>query len=963
MVTHVYTCTSGRRRKTLDVFPARLQPEHKHNAGVMGAPSTTMNPPPAFDMRSFEVSLLLGDADALLALGFPISAAIVRGDLAPALRSPAAVAALSGASPPASPEGALLEKYEAGVALLLAFIRDNWGGPRETSTPPHADDESAAVSLAVDGEDVAASVRSARYIAAARRLLIDGLPGMLEAGCALAPWWGARVALAHHSVLSAPTPSLQREVFGLFGRFLGQAAAATRDVFADVAPREEVTAEKEEEEWEMPTMDGIEDEEDDFVCVLPCDEPSAEEGPLAVLARIELALAQKAFYDAEGAAESIRRATEMAGVEIEVSGEMGMRTKYQSKATAQLIARAFWGGGVGAAGDGGRDGVTGLRTVFPTHADETGGVSGCIPLPKNVPSNDSDVLGYIKLVDQPPDGDKAEGKEEKGAEIDHLTPMDQALVLAHASIVGARQSAHFLTDQQMSPFVNLVLSNASSPHGTSSLVQMKALLLRVSFESERGRFLERCMSQMEAVSAFIDDDMSAADAGVRNFAIAERSLFAFASGSPPRWEVKKQLAVSLGNMGLVKSAMEIFEELGFWDELVDCHRLVGNLGAAEGLIQSQMGVLDKEVVKAEDALRDASAETKTVAEEALSRAKAVRFSRRPRLLCVLGDVRRNPSLLEQAWTESGNRYTRAQRALGRLAVDTGRWSDAVAHFRSALAINPLYPDVWFSYGCAAMELQDPKTAAEAFTQVIRQTPNLGEGWNNLGRALVELGRKKEALGALSEGARVLRDSWRVWDNVLTLATELRSTAVALGAMDRLFDLRGRDAEFGRALRVAVDDVVHATGKTGKDEREEAAGLCRRLLGVLQKATEIDATNAGVWEACARVHELTPDGTKEAFDARLKQMRVIVAQAEWSRDQKGLREMALASVELCRVAEAVGDADSIRKAQMHVESVVEQARKDFEEDAAFLRIVEAKGEIDDAWRTGGFREADGTSPSA
>ena len=46
------------------------------------------------------------------------------------------------------------------------------------------------------------------------------------------------------------------------------------------------------------------------------------------------------------------------------------------------------------------------------------------------------------------------------------------------------------------------------------------------------------------------------------------------------------------------------------------------------------------------------------------------------------------------------------------------------HYEKALAINPLYPNVWFSYGCCAMKEQLWEKASHAFSRVVQIDPEV-----------------------------------------------------------------------------------------------------------------------------------------------------------------------------------------------------------------------------------------------
>lgn len=946
---------------------------------MVSSPSTSSQ---ASSIARFERLLLLGDAAGLQSLGLADAAAVASGDyefLTSPLKAssplsaqiahhcvslsdaPTTVPSLLNDTLRSAASGSLPHLYAvhvAGVGLLNAFTSANWVGPPVASEPTGADD-AAALLLAANGEDVARPARHLPWLRAARRILVDGVGELVRYGLALAPWWAARAVLAQQGILSGLAPDLRNETFTMFGRFLGKEVAKAKDLFAE--PKEGIVVQEagDDDEWmPAPTADTGEmhDEEDDFVCVL--DEHDSTDRCLLVLAYLELSLSQKLYYDGDGAFESLKKACRYEGIAFRITGEMGVRTKYQTKATAQLIAHAF----EITEDDANRtESGDGFGVLFPITSDVSNASGGgdigssasptTLPLPKNVPVNDTDVLGYIQLtgdkdstVTASERGDESSGEDEDislGDEREHLNPIQQALALGQAAAVRARNASHILTREEMAPYVNLVLGNASSPLGTSSVVQMRALMVRVTFERQRGRYLERCMSQMEEIGRFIDDEMGSAKAQSKHASIAERNHLLFATSIPPRWELKKELAISFGQIGLVKSAMEIFEKLEYWEELVDCHRLIGNLGHAEALVREQLELLDKAVLA--DGLLEESDVGSGGLQFGSKGAVHARAARRPRLLCVLGDVTRNKEYFETAWNESGYRYARAKRALGRMCVEASEWEQAVSHFKQALEINSLFPDVWFTYGCAAIQVRNMQLAAHAFTRVVQQTPENGEAWNNLARVLHELGKNKEALRALTEAAKTKRDSWRIWDNMLMLATEIRSSTEMVRAMERLLELRGKEGIVPESIGVAVAEVIRMSDSEDVEDKARVGSVCRRLLKILGLSTALVSTNPSIWAAYAQLHELVPaaHGKQKAFDCRLKQVRALIAQAKWKSNIQDFRHMTLASESLARDALLTENSLNLRAARLHLRSVIEQTADDFLQDESFSRLKEAQ----------------------
>ena len=95
----------------------------------------------------------------------------------------------------------------------------------------------------------------------------------------------------------------------------------------------------------------------------------------------------------------------------------------------------------------------------------------------------------------------------------------------------------------------------------------------------------------------------------------------------------------------------------------------------------------------------------------------------PKLWCVLGDLTRDPGCYEMAWASS-NHYSRAQRSLGFYYMSKGEIAEATSHFELALSINSLYPNTWFTLGCAYMKLEGWDKALSAFSFVVNISPEV-----------------------------------------------------------------------------------------------------------------------------------------------------------------------------------------------------------------------------------------------
>ena len=59
----------------------------------------------------------------------------------------------------------------------------------------------------------------------------------------------------------------------------------------------------------------------------------------------------------------------------------------------------------------------------------------------------------------------------------------------------------------------------------------------------------------------------------------------------------------------------------------------------------------------------------------------------PYLVCRLGELKKNPRLMEKAWEISGHRYARAQRDLGDYYYDRNQFAQCKEHYTLAVGLS------------------------------------------------------------------------------------------------------------------------------------------------------------------------------------------------------------------------------------------------------------------------------------
>jgi tetratricopeptide (TPR) repeat protein len=141
---------------------------------------------------------------------------------------------------------------------------------------------------------------------------------------------------------------------------------------------------------------------------------------------------------------------------------------------------------------------------------------------------------------------------------------------------------------------------------------------------------------------------------------------------------------------MLKSALEIFERLQLWEDVISCHQALGDARKAEMVVVELL-------VKTPDS---------------------------PKLLCILGDLRSDHTLYEQAWEKSGFRFARAMRSLGTYYFKQKDFEKCIESYENALAINPLFVNSWFVCGCAAMQIEKWEVAVKSFARVTSIDPEV-----------------------------------------------------------------------------------------------------------------------------------------------------------------------------------------------------------------------------------------------
>jgi len=127
-------------------------------------------------------------------------------------------------------------------------------------------------------------------------------------------------------------------------------------------------------------------------------------------------------------------------------------------------------------------------------------------------------------------------------------------------------------------------------------------------------------------------------------------------------------------------------------------------------------------------------------------------------------------------------YAPAYNNMGTALRAQGKYDEAIAHYRRALELQPEYPGARFNLANAELAKGRPGTAIEQFREALKREPDSVETHTNLGIALEAAG---DTAGALAEFREALRLSPRLSRSHRNLGNALANAGDAGGALEHL----------------------------------------------------------------------------------------------------------------------------------------------------------------------------------
>ena len=553
---------------------------------------------------------------------------------------------------------------------------------------------------------------------------------------------------------------------------------------------------------------------------------------------LEQGLLHHTLRNDKPAAEHFIRAAKANGLQYELTGAPGKRTKFQQFDVTQLVLLAQ------SRKTPEDSNTTEEQEITPEEIDPTpeapkDGRAGGPAIPETLSLNDDTLLEKTEFTSSTPSSSSTLSHLNPKSQ-PPLDPLDQCILLGLCLNVKNTSPSHGLTAEQMSPYVARVIS-----HPLNWSVHTMALLLRSRLESNRTRTVERSTLQLQALV----DQMPTADSTVQ-----ERLEYFHGIPLPSKWEMQKELAVRFLSIGVVKSALEVFEKLEMWERVVQCWQ--------------SMERPDKGIAIVKDLLEGRKAEADAV----LSRERAWRTTkldvvREAKLWCLLGDMEPDNAVRHytHAWEISNHTSARAVRSLGGYHFARGEYAEARDYLKKAVAINPLLSRSWFVLGCACLKIEDWEEARQAFFRCVAIDDEDAESWNNLASVYLRMaevdqdqpggevrifGRSScEALlivenstlfqgdhgggrtvpfthrmlawRALKQGVRHGYDNWRMWINYMVVSMDVGELTEACRALARVVECRADKNGSSSVDEDVLDKLVDAATRSAAQAETES----------------------------------------------------------------------------------------------------------------------------------------------
>ncbi|TYI42694.1 hypothetical protein ES332_A01G117000v1 [Gossypium tomentosum] len=528
--------------------------------------------------------------------------------------------------------------------------------------------------LMAAGSDLLGKFCYLQYIVFAKMLLLKTSDLLFEASFMSTfkirsiSWWLFRALLIHQQILDERSSSL----FELLQVFKGE----TLGHFGSL---EKVTS-----YWGAQLQDG-------------------EASTIVSMVHLEAGVLEYIYGRLDPCRRDLESAEVAAGLQLSVTGILGLRTVHQVEPKAQMILVANTSS-KSVSGD--------INTSIAPDTQLTG---------PNV-SEASDIYMTPKLVEN----GNGFGKNECGCVVSTLTTAQQAVVLAQCLLIEKSSPHGEMQGWDMAPYIEAIDSQKSSYF----ILKCFCNILRIRWESTRSRTKQRALEMMDNLVESIHKPSPG---------VPLRLPFCFSVYIPTIPALRKQYGDILVSCGLIGEALKIFEDLELWDNLIYCYSKLEKKAAAVELIKEQLSRMPNDP-KLWCSLGDIT-HSDACYEKALEVSND-RSARAKRCLAYnaygRGEYEKSKILWESALALN-SLYSNGWFALGAAALKARDVEKALDGFTRAVQLDPENGEAWNNIACLHMIKRKSKESFIAFKEALKYKRDSWQMWENYSQVSFDVG--------------------------------------------------------------------------------------------------------------------------------------------------------------------------------------------------------------------------------
>ncbi|KAL0113816.1 hypothetical protein PUN28_011271 [Cardiocondyla obscurior] len=527
----------------------------------------------------------------------------------------------------------------AGIASLLYFVQCNWTGP---STDKDIDwlkirrDEAIKYLSLHDGCN--RNIEKPELLYLAKKIFSNVNLQLKYRSCV---WWLFRASLLHQHVLDENSGVLFDETENLIK--------------------------------EINNLNILED----FLCQL--------------LFNLEAARFYLYYRRTQNSEKYLEHAQKLAGLQLNLEGAMGKRTKYQQEEKPQLYLK-----------------IEMNKDIFPS--------VNCKDTPKSLDLNDELRLEHITF---------SEHKQET-----KLGMVEEAIILAKYAQLQLCQPKDKLTDEEIKPYLIKVVESTQNWS-----LKMTSLYYRCLLESGDKRTVERSMMQVESLLKDYNDSKAP---------VARRMDLFFTSGMRPIWTLEEKWANIMFSLGLVKGALEVFKKLELWEDVIGCYTVLNLKHKAAEIIEQEIS--KKPTVKLWCLLGDATEDVNHY-ETAwrLSEEKSSRVQKHWGFYYFVKKDYAEAAPHLKLSVELNHIQELVWFRLGYAALQIEDWKLAAMAYRRYCELEQSTFEAWNNLAKAYIKLGDKQRAWKSLQDAIKCNYDRWEVWDNLMVVSIDLGHFSEVI--------------------------------------------------------------------------------------------------------------------------------------------------------------------------------------------------------------------------